>query len=32
MLNGSYGYRVSSVTTAGGRPRFSPQFRASVYC
>jgi D-alanyl-D-alanine carboxypeptidase len=32
MLNGSYGYRVSSVTTAGGRPRFSLQFRASVYC
>ena len=32
MLNGSYGYRASSVTPPGGRPRFSPRFRASVYC
>lgn len=32
MLNGSYGYRASAVTPPGGRPRFSPRFRASVYC
>jgi D-alanyl-D-alanine carboxypeptidase len=31
MLNGSYGYRVSTATLAGGRPRFSSQLRASVY-
>lgn len=32
MLNGSYGYRASPVTPPGGRPSFSPRFRASVYC
>jgi D-alanyl-D-alanine carboxypeptidase len=32
MLNGSYGYRASPVRPRGGRPRFSPRFRTSVYC
>jgi D-alanyl-D-alanine carboxypeptidase len=32
MLNGSYGYRASTVTPPGGRPRFSPRFRGSVCC